>query len=101
MSCTLVRPNVAAAHDANALTTVDSEEELLAGVGSAASDETDTTLVSGVAATGVTMIVMVAVAAFARDAMVQVTTPLACPQVAPGPIADTKLTPFGSVSIAV
>lgn len=49
----------------------------------------------------VTSIVMAGAAPTARDGRVQVTTPLACPQAQPVPVAERKPTATGRVSVTV
>src|SRR5450631_41206 len=87
---------------ATAPTAVLTLEELLAGSGSGVVLETAAVLDSSAACSGAVTTTVIAAAdvPVARDGAVQVTETLtALVQVQPGPAADTKLTPAGSVSV--
>src|SRR5450631_4438027 len=90
------------ARSAEAVTVVLAVEVLLAGTGSAVAEETTAVSVRVPACGGaVTVTVMVgAVVPVARVGRVQVTETLpAFVQVQPVPVADTKVTPAGRVSV--
>ena len=90
------------ARSADAVTAVVTDEVLFAGFGSAVVDDTEAVLVSVAICGGAvtTTVIVGAVAPVASAGRVQVTETLpALVQVQPVPVADTKVTPPGRVSV--
>src|SRR5437879_1271437 len=83
------------------VTVVDVLAILLPGLGSGSLAVTLAVLLSVPASVGVTTIVTVAVAAFARFRRVQVTVPLVCAQFPWVAVAEPNVTFGGSVSVTV